>query len=114
MFTVGMVAFIPASLIQGAGHMAETFLPALQSGRFWLAVVYLGIVSSVLAYFLLNYANGHLTVSEASLFSNVTTVVSVLAGVVLLRESFGLWQFAGVALILVCVYAANAAPKKKA
>ena len=44
----------------------------------------------------------------------MTTVVSVLAGVVLLRESFGLWQFAGVALILVCVYAANAAPKKKA
>lgn len=113
MFTVGMVFFIPAALIQGAGHMAETFLPAVQSGSFWGSVVYLGLVSSVVAYFLLNFANANLTVSEASLFSNVTTVVSVLAGVVLLREPFGLWQIIGVAVILVCVYAANAAPKKK-
>lgn len=112
MFTVGMLFFIPSALIQGAGHMAETFLPAIQSGSFWGAVIYLGVVSSVVAYFLLNFANAHLTVSEASLFSNVTTVVSVLAGVVLLKEPFGLWQIIGVAVILVCVYAANAPGKK--
>ncbi len=113
MFTVGMVFFIPAALIQGAGHMAETFLPAIQSGSFWGAVIYLGLVSSVVAYFLLNFANAHLTVSEASLFSNVTTVVSVLAGVVLLKEPFGLWQIIGVVVICVCVYAANLTPKKR-
>ena len=113
MFTVGMVFFIPAALIQGAGHMAETFLPAIRSGSFWGAVIYLGLVSSVVAYFLLNFANAHLTVSEASLFSNVTTVVSVLAGVVLLKEPFGVWQMLGVAVILVCVYAANAPGKKE-
>ena len=101
MFTVGMVVFVPAALIKGAGHMAETFLPAIQSGRFWLAVVFLGVVSSVGAYFLLNSANAHLSVSEASLFSNITTVVSVLAGVLLLREPFGIWQILGVVLILV-------------
>ena len=59
-----------------------------------------------------DFANAYLTVSEASLFSNVTTVVSVLAGVVLLKEPFGLWQIVGVAVILVCVYAANATGKK--
>ena len=114
MFTVGMVFFIPSALIQGAGHMAETFLPAMQSGSFWGAVIYLGLGSSVVAYFLLNFANAHLTVSETSLFSNVTTVVSVLAGVVLLREPFGIWQIIGVVVILVCVYAANTTPKKAA
>ena len=114
MFTVGMVFFIPAALIQGAGHMAETFLPAMESGAFWGSVIYLGLVSSVAAYFLLNFATAHLTVSEASLFSNVTTVVSVLAGVVLLKEPFGVWQMLGVAVILVCVYAANAPGKKAA
>ena len=112
MFTVGMAFFIPAALIQGAGHMAETFLPAMESGAFWGAVIYLGLVSSVVAYFLLNFATARLTVSEASLFSNVTTVVSVLAGVVLLKEPFGVWQMLGVAVILVCVYAANAPGKK--
>ncbi len=113
MFTVGMAFFIPAALIQGAGHMAETFLPAMESGAFWGAVIYLGLVSSVVAYFLLNFATARLTVSEASLFSNVTTVVSVLAGVVLLKEPFGVWQMLGVAVILVCVYAANAPGKKE-
>ena len=72
-----------------------------------------GKLSSVVAYFLLNFANAHLTVSEASLFSNVTTVVSVLAGVVLLKEPFGLWQIIGVVVICVCVYAANLTPKKR-
>ena len=47
------------------------------------------------------------------MFSNVTTVVSVLAGVLLLHEPFGLFQFLGVAIILVCVYAANVTPKEK-
>ena len=74
----GHVVFIPASLVQGAGHMAETFLPAIQSGGFWAAVVYLGIVSSVIAYFLLNFANGNLSVSETSIFSTLTTVVTLL------------------------------------
>ena len=114
MFTVGMAFFIPAALIQGAGHMAETFLPAMESGAFWGAVIYLGLVSSVVAYFLLNFATARLTVSEASLFSNVTTVVSVLAGVVLLKEPFGVWQMLGVAVILICVFAANVSGKKEA
>lgn len=113
MFTVGMLFFIPSALIQGAGHMAETFLPAIQSGSFWGAVIYLGVVSSVVAYFLLNFANAHLTVSEASLFSNVTTVVSVLAGVVLLKEPFSVWQMLGVAVILVCVFVANVSGGKE-
>ena len=65
-----------------------------------------GIMTGV-AYGLLNFANSHLTVSESSLFSNVTTVVSVLAGVILLKEPFSLWQILGVAVILVCVFIAN-------
>ena len=77
-------------------------------------MIYLGVVSSVVAYFLLNFANAHLTVSEASLFSNVTTVVSVLAGVVLLKEPFSVCQMLGVAVILVCVFVANVSGGKEA
>ena len=76
-------------------------------------MVYLGILSSGVAYGLLNFANSHLTVTETSLFSNVTTVVSVLAGVVLLKEPFSLWQVLGVVLILACVFAANVSGKKE-
>ena len=88
MFLVGMAAFIPAALFQTGGLHSELITVPAQSGQFWLAVVYLGVLSSGVAYGLLNFANSHLTVTEASLFSNVTTVVSVLAGVVLLKETF--------------------------
>ena len=112
MFTVGMVVFIPVALISGAGHMAQTFLPAVHSAAFWSAVLYLGVISSIGGYMLLNFANAELRVSEASLFSNVTTVVSLLAGVLLLKEPFGVAQTVGVIIILACVYIANMPAKK--
>ena len=101
MFSVGMAVFIPVALLQAGGLDSPMITAPLQSGGFWLAVLYLGLLSSVLAYGLLNFANSHLSVSETSLFSNVTTVVSVLAGVVLLKEPFSIWQMLGVAVILI-------------
>ena len=113
MFLVGMAVFIPVALIQSGGLHSELIAVPAQSREFWLAVLYLGVLSSGVAYGLLNFANSHLTVSESSLFSNVTTVVSVLAGVVFLRESFSLWQMAGVVIILVCVFIANLSAAKQ-
>lgn len=113
MFTVGMVVFIPVGLIYAGGLHSPLITGPMHDGGFWVAVLYLGLLSSVLAYGLLNFANSHLSVSETSLFSNVTTVVSVLAGVVLLKEPFSVWQMLGVAVILVCVFVANVSGGKE-
>ena len=113
MFSVGMAVFIPVALLQAGGLDSPMITAPLQSGGFWLAVLYLGILSSGVAYGLLNFANSHLTVSESSLFSNVTTVVSVLAGVLFLKEDFSLWQALGVVIILVCVFVANVSGGEK-
>ena len=113
MFIVGMVVFIPVGLIYAGGLHSPLITGPMHDGGFWVAVLYLGLLSSVLAYGLLNFANSHLSVSETSLFSNVTTVVSVLAGVVLLKEPFSVWQMRGVAVILVCVFVANVSGGKE-
>ena len=113
MFRMGMIVFVPAALIQGRGQMAELFLPAIQSAPFWGSVVFLGAVSSVGAYGLLNYANATLTNSEASLIGNIATVVSVLAGVLLLRDPFSPLQAIGVVVILIFVTLANLPKRKK-
>ena len=113
MFIVGMVVFIPVGLIYAGGRHSPLITGPMHDGGFWVAVLYLGLLSSVLAYGLLNFANSHLSVSETSLFSNVTTVVSVLAGVVLLKEPFSVWQMLGVAVILVCVFVANVSGGKE-
>ena len=113
MFLMGMIVFVPAALIQGRGQMAELFLPAIQSAPFWGSVVFLGAVSSVGAYGLLNYANATLTNSEASLIGNIATVVSVLAGVLLLRDPFSPLQAIGVVVILIFGTLANLPKRKK-
>ena len=113
MFLMGMIVFVPAALIQGRGQMSELFLPAIQSAPFWGSVVFLGAVSSVGAYGLLNYANATLTNSEASLIGNIATVVSVLAGVLLLRDPFSPLQAIGVVVILIFVTLANLPKRKK-
>ena len=113
MFLMGMIVFVPAALIQGRGQMAELFLPAIQSAPFWGSVVFLGAVSSVGAYGLLNYANATLTNSEASLIGNIATVVSVLAGVLLLGDPFSPLQAIGVVVILIFVTLANLPKRKK-
>ena len=113
MFIVGMVVFIPVGLIYAGGLHSPLITGPMHDGGFWVAVLYLGLLSSVLAYGLLNFANSPLSVSETSLFSNVTTVVSVLAGVVLLKEPFSVWQMLGVAVILVCVFVANVSGGKE-
>ena len=113
MFLMGMIVFVPAALIQGRGQMAALFLPAIQSAPFWGSVVFLGAVSSVGAYGLLNYANATLTNSEASLIGNIATVVSVLAGVLLLRDPFSPLQAIGVVVILIFVTLANLPKRKK-
>ena len=113
MFLMGMVVFVPAALIQGHGQMAELFLPAIQSAPFWGSVFFLGAVSSVGAYGLLNFANATLTNSEASLIGNIGTVVSVLAGVLLLKDPFTPLQAVGVVVILVFVTLANLPKKQK-
>ncbi len=101
MFPHGHGSLCPAAaLIQGHGQMAELFLPAMQSAPFWGSVFFLGAVSSVGAYGLLNFANATLTNSEASLIGNIGTVVSVLAGVLLLKDPFTLLQAVGVVVIL--------------
>jgi len=47
-------------------------------------------------------------VNRTSSFTWVATVVSIIAGVMVLRENLSLWQIIGAVIIIVGVYTANA------
>lgn len=68
--------------------------------QYFLAIFYLGIVSSVVAFILLNYANTHLPVAKTTVFSNITTIVSVTAGAIFLNERFT-WQTALATVMII-------------
>ncbi len=104
MFAAASAFFISFAAIQCAGKYKEMMLPALTSGEFWIAIIHLAVFSSVIAFMLLNYGNSYISVSKASIFVNLTTVISIIAGVVILGESFSVQQVIGAVIIIGSVY----------
>ena len=102
MFVVGLVFFCPMALWETDFDFGLLF-SYLQYPEVVAAAVFLGAVCSVMAFLCLNYANTHLPVARTTAFSNVTTVVSVFAGVAL-GESFNIATLIAAVLIIVGVW----------
>ena len=95
------------ALVQCRGQYSELIFSALTQPQFIISVLYLSVVSSVTAFICLNYGTVRVTVSEASIFANLTTVISIIAGVVFLHEVFTPFQIVGAVIILISVFFAN-------
>ena len=65
---------------------------------------YLSVLSSVAAFFCINYALSKIKASISASFCNLTTVISVLAGVLLRSERLHVMQIAGMVLILISIW----------
>ncbi|MGF6906774.1 DMT family transporter [Fusobacterium sp. PH5-44] len=107
MFAIGFVYFSFRAFIRIDGNYSEKLLLPLQNKDLWIALIYLSCISSVGAFMLINHAVSYLSVSKISVFANVTTVISILAGVFILKENFNLYQVIGSIIIILGVYGAN-------
>jgi drug/metabolite transporter (DMT)-like permease len=107
MFMVGFVFFTCWAFAQFRGHTMPLLAEALSHGQFVVSALYLGVAASVFAYFLANYSISKLPVARAMIFGNVSTVVSVIAGVAFMGDPFGATQAAAFALILAGVWGVN-------
>jgi drug/metabolite transporter (DMT)-like permease len=74
-------------------------------------VLYLGLMVSVVAFWLIVATIAHLGVGKASLFINLIPVVAAVAGYFILGDRLGILQGAGGAIVLTGVYLAMA-PKR--
>ncbi len=106
MMVVGAVVFNIISLGQ---HLIEgnitTYLTPLAD--LWTTVLYLGVVSSVVAFFLYNFVLSKVTAAQGSVFANMVTVVAIAAGVIFRGETVFWYQLAGTAAILTGVWGTN-------
>ena len=66
------------------------------------------------AYLLANYSLAKLPVARSSIFGNVSTVVSILAGVIVMHDTFTPVTLLAAVLILTGVWGANASAKPAA
>ena len=103
MMAVGAAVFTILALIKVDFHISE-YLRPLSNGNYLVSILFLGICCSVIAYFLGAYAIGKLSVARATVFANLTTAVSVFAGVVFLHESFSWFGFICCLVILIGIY----------
>lgn len=67
-------------------------------------ILYLSILSSVIAFLCLHYATTYLEVSKVTSYTNVQPIISLFAGVVFLGEPISFVHIIAVAMILLGVY----------
>lgn len=88
------------------GNLSQYFQP-LSTIKGLTALIYLGILSSIVAYFLLNYMLARLEVARAAVFSNLVTIIAIIGGVFFRGDAFLWYHWIGGALILLGVYGTN-------
>ncbi|MEJ6951666.1 DMT family transporter [Natronospora cellulosivora (SeqCode)] len=102
----GAVFFNILALINHKDTFRSYFSP-LFNIQVLIALIYLGLFSSIIAFFLMNYTLSRVEAAQAAVFANLTTVVSILAGVFIRGESFYWFQVLGGLLIIVGVWGTN-------
>ncbi len=71
-----------------------------------LPIIYLGIIASIFGFFLVNYSLSKLPAHISSIYSNIATVVAVIAGAIFLNEPLRFYHIIGGAMIITGVYGA--------
>lgn len=108
MFTVGFVFFAGMAFFQYRADTVPMLISAVNNSQFIIAILYLGGVASVGAYLLANYSLSKLPVARSTIFANLSTVVSILSGVIIMHDSFTWISVIATILILLGVWGTNA------
>lgn len=114
MMCSGAICFNILGLTQAGiqGELSQ-YLQPLFHPKVMIAVVYLGILSSIIAFFLTNFSLSRLEASRSAVFANLASITSIVAGVIVLKEDFYWYQFVGAVCILVGVWGTNYFTKKR-
>ena len=107
MFTVGVVFFAGLAFATYRTDTLPMITGALIHWEFIAACLFLGGVASVGAYMLVNYSLSRLTVTRSAIFSCFATLISVLSGVLIMKDSFTPVSAVAFVLILLGVWGVN-------
>ncbi|WP_082181747.1 DMT family transporter [Bacillus amyloliquefaciens] len=114
MSAIGFASFNCIALFRhGAeGTIGQYFLPFRDPG-FIAAILYLGILSSLITSLMSNYALSKIEAFKMSAFNNLSVIVTMLAGVLVLHESLRWYHIAGAVCIVIGVMGSNASGRRK-
>jgi drug/metabolite transporter (DMT)-like permease len=105
------LSFVCYSLFSFLQHLLQGSLPMLlaplRQPEFIVAILYLGILSTVVTSLMTNYVLSKVEASKMSVFGNLGTVISILAGVTILKEPIYTYHLIGSGLIILGVLGTN-------
>lgn len=109
MIVFGAVFFNLIAVVKGLmdGDLYNQYITPMTSLSGVTAVLYLGIISSILAFFMQNYMLSKLQATNTSVFTNLTTIISIAAGTLIRHEAFYWYQLIGGILIILGVWGTN-------
>jgi len=102
----GAVFFNILAIVKHRGGLYSYFTPLFNT-QILISILYLGILSSVVAFLMMNYTLSQIEAAQAAVFANLTTIVSILAGVFIRGENFYWFQIVGGILIVAGVWGTN-------
>lgn len=113
MMWVGAIVFNGISIMQHvtSDNLYE-YLAPLANIKAAVSIVYLGFLSSVVAYFMLNFMLSKMEAARSSVFTNLSTVFSIIAGVTFGNEPFYWFNAVGGLMILMGVWGTNRYERK--
>ncbi|MFG0213627.1 DMT family transporter [Brevibacillus porteri] len=92
-------------------HSAEgtlsTYFAPFASSSFIISIVFLGILSSLMTSFMTNFALSKMEASKLSVFNNLSTLVTIVAGVIFLQEQLAYYHLIGAVMIIIGVIGTN-------
>lgn len=100
----GFLLFNVATLVVGLrnGTLGDYFIPITQP-EFLLATAFLGIGSTLITSFLMTYMLANMEAVRATIFGNLSTVISMVVGLIVLHEPVYLYQIICTSLIITGV-----------
>lgn len=114
-FGLGFQMLIAGAALFGFSHFDKNYMPLTEIPKeSWLAIAYLVVFGSVIAFVCYLYALQHLPTEQASIYAYINPVVAVLSGALIFGEKLTFTLTIGGLVTLFGVYLVNKAFKKTA
>lgn len=100
-FTGFALFFVLLLISTAVNHSWQTVLLPLTERNFLIAIFYLGIFCTFILGNLVSYSLQHLNTVNATIWGNLSTAISVVAGPIILNESISFYQIICAILIII-------------
>lgn len=115
-YMMSFIGFLSFNIISIADHIIQgtvnAYFKPFVSPIFLISILYLGILSSLITSFLSNYALSEIHASNMSVFGNLSTLITMIAGVIFLKEILNYFHIIGAVMIIAGIIGMNFMHKK--